>query len=203
MTQPIHIFVCGIGNLGIESWACQAERWCEVRGIPADRFVYRSPIFTRFVWQWRRIQLLERVLADYKGMPLKLIGHSNGCALICAAIKRVKIDSSLIPAELHLISPACDSSFEKNGLNAALSDGRVSQVTVHWGGKDEAMWFAAASRTLVGWAGLGYGTLGRSGPKDVATGLQARVTGHFEPTFGHSTWFEAVHFEETMRMVTG
>jgi hypothetical protein len=200
VSQPIHIFICGISNYpGSQfGWTDKAVRWCNDHDLLADKFEYLSTPWGRRLLQWKRIKDLHAILESYRGHPLKIVAHSNGCELVCQALKRSLIDG----CELHLFSPACEASFEKNGLNQALADRRVDRVTVHWGGKDYAMWFAAVSRTLFGWLGLGYGTLGAHGPQNVRSGLRARVKMHFEPVFGHSTWFEDRYFEATMGIAT-
>jgi hypothetical protein len=134
-----------------------------------------------------------------------LVGHSNGAEVICRALREVEIgtrgSSSLQGrhpvAEVHLIAPACEADFDRNGLNAALEYGRVGAVHVYMSGQDRALRLARWSRRLFGWLGLGYGDLGLRGPVNAA----GRVFAHREATFGHSTWFAGAEFERTMQRI--
>ena len=94
--------------------------------------------------------------------------------------------------ELHLISGACESDFNKNGLNEnALSIGKLS---VYVAGKDKAMKLADSFFGRL----LGYGALGKVGPKNMS-----RVVNVIEkPSFGHSSWFSGENINDTMKLIT-
>lgn len=199
--QPIHIFVCGISNYPGSShgWTDQAVTWCLERGLLADKFEYLALPLSRWVMQSRRIANLQEVINRHHDKPLRLIGHSNGCDIICHAIAQGAV---LENAVVHLISPATEADCEKNGLNQALREKRIRQLHVHWGGCDSAMKWAHFSKVMVGWMGLGYGTMGQHGPKTIDPDVKNRVVLDYEKNFGHSTWFETRWMPLTMQKVT-
>lgn len=200
MSQRIYIFANGILNFPRSShgWTDRAVIWCEQRGLLAGKFEYFCPALTRRIWQgWNTEKLVDK-LAEHRDRPITLVAHSNGCELVCRAMRRAIVEG----VRIHFLSPATDASFDRNGLNQAMSDGRVESAAIHWGGRDRAMWFAWLSLKAFGWLGLGYGTLGLTGPKNVSPEHSQRVLSHCEPSFGHSSWFAALWFEQTMRAVT-
>lgn len=199
-----YIFVNGIMNNpgSAEGWTDRAVTWVHTHTPDrAEKFEYFcTPMFRRF-GQRERADNLAKLLRSYYGQPLTLVGHSNGCDLICRALQL----GMTTVARVLLFSGACDANFEANGLNEALSRGEVQLVECFRAGKDNAMKFAKVSLTCLSWCGLGYGTLGLTGPLKVDTlvlsPLVVRET--VEPGFGHSTWFEAGNFAHTMKRVTG
>lgn len=203
MTRKVYIFVCGIANLPENGagWTDNAVRWTETNTPhAADSYEYLTTFITRFLMQWWRARQLTVKIHGWmdNGFAPVLVGHSNGCDLILRVIRNGIVKG----CDVHLISGACESDFIRNGLNAAMSDGRVSRVTCYWGGADVAMRFARLSRMALQWVGLGFGTLGLDGPKNVSGANVGRVARYREPEFGHSTWFDAKWFDCTMRLVT-
>jgi len=114
--------------------------------------------------------------------------HSNGGDVLLRALARTEFPF----AECHFFSAACESSFDKNGLNAWLAGGRVGRVVCYTAGRDRAMQLAKWSTRLFGWMGLGYGTLGLTGPRHVAPAVADRVVEVVEPEYGHSDWWTGV-----------
>jgi hypothetical protein len=187
------------------NWTNLAEAWIEEHDCGyADSYRYFCGPLDRSIDQDGRIAdvgalCIERWAA---GQTLTLVGHSNGAAVLCGVIRKYTI---LQVDELHLIAGAELPDFEKNGLNAALRSGMVGRVVCHCSKDDDVLKLASLSRFLVGWTGLGYGDLGRVGPKNVDPDLlkAGRVVTRWNPGFGHSTYFAPDHFETTMRLVTG
>jgi pimeloyl-ACP methyl ester carboxylesterase len=196
------VFANGILNCPGSSrgWTDLAVQWVNARTEHrADRFEYFSPILCRRLFLNRWTRDFAEVLSAYAGQELVLVGHSNGCELICRALRI----SGVTVSHLHLISGACAADCYTNGLNAALRSGRVGEVTAYVAEKDLPMKIARVSQNLIGWLGLGYGTLGLNGPTKIDPAVQERVTVVREPNFGHSTWFEPQHFDDLMMTVTG
>jgi hypothetical protein len=198
--KTVYFFVHGIMNLPSSGtgWVDGAIRAVAGFGFAGDAYRYLATPALRWVMQaWRvrqcRIKLQKWIDDDFQPV---LVGHSNGCDILLKAIKGVR---GLRGAKLHLISGAAEADFKVNGLNEAMKAGRIDTVTVWVAGKDSALevW-APISRALVGWLGLGYKNIGATGPSNVSALVGTRVFQINEPEFGHSTWFEEKHFEETI-----
>jgi len=187
----------------VDGWQYRAKRWVD-KHTPhdADTLPYHTLASTRFVGQRDTAGKLGRILLDYDPDLLTLVCHSNGCALACMALRMFP---ALRILDLHLIAAAEDPDFERNGLNDAHRMGRIGSVTCYCSENDGALKLAGWSRFLLGWAGLGYGDLGRVGPRNVADADKP----WFRPVvwrndFGHSDWFnegEGGYFETLMRRV--
>jgi predicted alpha/beta hydrolase family esterase len=195
------IFVNGILNCPGSSngWTDRAVTWIHTHTEHrAEKFEYFSPVIFRrwFLKDWTND--LAELVAKYAGKPLVLVGHSNGCELIC---RTVKISGAQIRG-LHLISGACAADFYTNGLNAALKANRVGKVVAYVAEKDLPMKIARVSQNLIGWLGLGYGTLGLNGPLRTAIEVENRVMPVRQPDFGHSTWFLDENFDDLMKTIT-
>ena len=199
--RPIYIFVCGISNWpgSNKGWTDQAVEWANAQDLQCDKLEYFTTPVTRWMRQDGRIADLITKIRKYRNHPIILVAHSNGCEVACHAL----LQSDVMGVKCHFISGACAADFNENGLNALLRTGKVSDVTVYRAGKDWAMFFAQVSRFLLKWAGLGYGTLGKHGPQNMATDVASKVRVVYAADYGHSTWFEPKHFDQTMRMVCG
>jgi len=149
--------------------------------------------------QRRRARNLARLIDSYKGNEIHLVGHSNGCDLICRALKQINT-----PVEtIHLIAPATDADFGKNGLNEALSMERLGKVYVYAGEDDWPMKLAYYTRKVLSKIGLGYGSLGYNGPQNIADEdwVERRVTFRIYCDYGHSTFFKPQVFHTIMRTI--
>lgn len=200
MSAPIYIFVNGIWNLPSSSkeWQDQAVTWIQTRtAARAEKFEYYAMALTRRMFQARHAEALADLLWDYDHDPIVLVAHSNGADLALRALRERQPQI----AELHLISAACEADFDKNGLNEAMRGGRVGSVHCYTAGQDRAMKLAQLSRTLGGWLGLGYGTLGLSGPQNVGLYQRNDVTNIWRDHYGHSDWFKKENFEGTLRLI--
>lgn len=190
------IFVNGILTSpgDAHGWTDKAVTWVHRRSVyRAEKFEYFTPVVTRRLFQRRHAGNLSELLSNYGHDDVVLVGHSNGCDLICSALKM----SGVLVQSVLFFSPATDADFYKNGMNERLSS-NVKHVTVFTGGKDWAMGLAKVSQVFKS-VGLGYGTLGLNGPKNVAVEVQDRVLHIHEPEYGHSDWFAADKFEKSMR----
>lgn len=189
----------------IDNWPELACRWID-RSRPdlnAERYEYYSTATFRALGEAGRAANLATVLSDYSGDNLTLIAHSNGADVVLRALKLLPKTQRI--ETLHLVSPACEADWTLNGLNAALAAGRVGFVDVFLAGKDSALGFWAKLSRIppFRWIpGFSYGLLGLDGPQGVEKDLAVRVGVFREPDFEHSTWWDAEHFNDTMRRLT-
>lgn len=193
----ICLYVCGILTFPghARNWTGRAVTWTHLHTPHrAEKIEYFVGPVGRVLGQRLRARKLIRTLEFYADRDWRIIlaGHSNGCDVILDALRALRPAAPRIAA-LHLLSPACDEHFERNGLNS-LAD-RIGSVSV---------WIAAEDRPLVladSWAGrlVGFGGLGRRGPLHAT--CRPRI---YRGPGGHSHWFEDdVQFERTMRRLTG
>jgi pimeloyl-ACP methyl ester carboxylesterase len=197
-----YVFINGILNFpgASDNWTDRGVTWVQTKTEHrAEKFEYLCFVVSRRLSLDRWAKNLSALVAHYAGRDIALVAHSNGCELVCRMLQI----SGVHIRRVHLISGACSPDFYKNGLNEALRENRVGEVVVHVAEKDLPMRIANVSRYLIGWLGLGYGTLGLNGPTNIDPAVQERVTVVREPNFGHSTWFEPQHFDDLMMTVTG
>ena len=177
------------------------ERFCDwincrqPDGVIADRREYYTTAITRFLRQRQRTDELARKVQRFKnaGYRVVLVGHSNGCDVI----GRLLSDLGTAVASCHLIAPAAmETDFEDAILNNS-----VEAIHIYGSASDAALRLARVTRALVGWAGLGYGSLGLRGSEFAVKWPQV-VQDHSNHDYGHSTWFdEGSTFESTMRLL--
>ncbi len=183
---------------GILTWPGDADNW-DGRAVTwthnhtdrrAEKVEYFCGPIGRAFGQFSRIKKLYRTLDHYRDWEITLVGHSNGAAVILGCLQ------SPIPhiANLHLVCGACESNFNKNGINSSLLVKRIGKVFVYIGHKDLALRLA---HTIPGKL-LGYGTLGLHGPINVAPQLADRVGRLDWNEFGHSTCWHTKQFDRTM-----
>jgi pimeloyl-ACP methyl ester carboxylesterase len=193
----VYIFINGILNYpgSAHGWTDSAVTWTHNRtACAAEKFEYFTPMLTRRFTQKKHVREFSALVNSYGlDWTVNLVGHSNGCDIICRALPGLRPIESM-----HLISGACEADCWANGINSAMTAGRLWAVTCYVAGKDAAMKAAWLSRALR-CVGLGYGTLGLTGP---LRGNSKRITTVREPEYGHSTWFEPENFERTMRRIT-
>jgi predicted alpha/beta hydrolase family esterase len=181
-----------------DGWTDRAVTWVHTHSQDrAEKFEYLSGVLTRRLRLNKWAANLARLISRYSGQEVVLVGHSNGCELICRALDLCGVRVN----EVHLISGACDACFRKNGLNAAMERGQVGRITVYVAERDLPMRIAYVTRFLEV-VGAGYGRLGMDGPLNVSAAYEARVTTVRDATFGHSTWFEVEYFDQLMRSIT-
>lgn len=126
------------------------------------------------------------------------VAHSNGTRIWTGGWKlagwpRIKT--------LHLVCGACDSNFERLGINSALYSGKVSEIFAYTAGKD---WAMKIENTLLGrfLFDLSNQPLGLVGPQMVRDTVRQRVrwvTGGKWKEYGHSDCWLPENFESTMK----
>lgn len=182
-------------NLRLDVWVDQNYP-ANVRCHPIQ---YLCGPIDRAFGQKDRCAKLQQLLGEYEDWNKVVIGHSNGAAV---AIEGLRLAGWPRIEKLHLVSAACEASFNKNGLNAALRDGRIGKVVVYVSGKDMALRLASQPLARL----LGYGILGLRGPVNVNPVLgPGRVTTMDDGPwlgYGHSGCFEDSEFDATARLLT-
>lgn len=196
-TTP-RVFICVNGILNdpgaADGWTDRAVTWLHVHtDHRAEKFEYASSALLRRLRQQQRAEAIARMCGFYfaAGYAVSLIGHSNGCDLIARVL-------SLLPADsfrsVHLVAPAADWPDFARARN-------VARIFLYVSAHDRALRLAGLSRRLFGWAGLGYGDLGRHVPAQAL--VDPRVAVARRDDFDHSTWFErGERFETTMQLLT-
>ena len=197
--KRVIIYVNGIltkpGDL--RDWNLRACIWTQINSdFKATPFEYFCDVFGRAFGQTRRAEKLADVIQAYKDFDITLVGHSNGCAVILAALNQMIVYPKI--NAVHLVSAACEADFVRNGLNEALESGKVGKVFVYRGGKDWALKLAS------GWLGrlLGYGVLGLHGAQNVTAMARNGLGELIWPDYGHGDCFLPEHFDRTMKHFT-
>ena len=182
------------------AWTDRAVTWTESHyGHLADRYEYFSGALTRRLFQSARVRDCSIRLQQYSGVERVVVGHSNGADIACRLLQE-ESQPSLELHSLHLIAAAAEADFEKNGLNHALLTGRLGHVYLYCSRNDAALRLAQATQ-IFSFLGLGYGSLGRTGPRNVDPRIADRITITWRDDFGHSTWFTPAEFAKTMAAV--
>lgn len=195
----------------VHDWQDRAVRWtaANVPASIADAYEYKARPLTRWMKQGQRVKSVFDLIRDYRdripGLEIVVAGHSNGGDI---AVRLVREHPGLRIRELHLIAAATDPDFQRNRLNDVLLSGYLDRVVCYVSRDDSALGTPASlSRFFGGWAGLGYGDLGRVGPENVDPRVQERVAIIPRHTFDHSTWFDGdgpgSFFDATMSSITG
>jgi len=200
MKKTVYVLINGILNNpeDIHGWTDTAELWIETKTkARATRMEYKSGALTRRIFQGKRIKNLVEIVREYSECNIILVGHSNGCEIICQALRTSDIKAK----EVHLVAAAATRDFRKNGLNEALESKRVGKLFLYGSINDSALKKAKAFGFL-SYFGLGYGWLGLDGPENVANELTGRMEMHWRDGFDHSTWWNNDNFEETMKLIT-
>jgi pimeloyl-ACP methyl ester carboxylesterase len=195
-----YLFINGILTVpdGHSGWTDRAVTWTESHyGQLAEKFEYFSGALTRRLFQAARVRRCVDLLRNYAGHDLILVGHSNGADIVCRILQE---HPEIEVAEAHLFAAAADADFNKNGLNMALLTGRLGWAYLYGSHRDPALRLAQYSEVL-GFLGLGYGALGRTGPTHLDERITHRVLQTWRDDFDHSTWFSPAQFAATMDLV--
>lgn len=177
-------------------WTDRFVTWINTRlpdGVVAEKFEYACSALLRRVHQRERADEIAKKVGYYRraGYRIVLVGHSNGCDLIARVLEAcgAEIDAA------HLISPAAD----EEDFAEAIREGLIRRIHIYGSRNDGALRFARATRPLLGWLGLGYGSLGLRGSEFEAL-FSDVVHAHTDHTCGHSTWLQrGARFEALMR----
>lgn len=201
-----YVFINGILTLpgDSEGWTDRAVTWINTRTADkAEKWEYAAGPILRRVKQQERAEKIATLCAFYErtGYQVVLVGHSNGCDIIARVLKLRGVKPWYFTRpirSIHLFSPAADAA----DFLLALEAESVGRVFIYRAGQDRALALGQWSRRLLGWAGLGYGSLGLASDDDTA-GLELEyrpgVTVYDVPEFGHSDWFtRGEQFERTM-----
>lgn len=192
--NTIFIYINGILTkpAQAENWNGKAVTWTHLHTPHrAEKIEYYVGPISRVLGQKKRSAKLVKTLRFYDrdDWRIVLVGHSNGGDVICDALK----DSARSVYEritaIHLIAPANEADFDKNGLNAV-----GAPVVVYIGTRDSALKIGSSVGRF-----LGYGSLGKDGPKNARLPDVRTV---FED-YGHSEWFTADNIDRTLQQITG
>lgn len=202
MKRTCYIAINGIRtNPGdAEGWTDRFVTWINTRlpdGVVAEKFEYYCTALQRQIKQRQRADEISKKVGYYRraGYRVVLVGHSNGCDLIARVLEAcgAEIDAA------HLISPAADDE----DFAEAIREGLIRRIHLYGSKNDGALKFARATRPLIGWMGLGYGSLGLRGPEFTALFPEV-VHDHSDDSCGHSTWLQkGQRFEALMKAIEG
>ena len=168
---------------------------------PAVAISYGTTPLT--VWmrrKWRALRLAH-VLRGYtaRDWRIHVIAHSEGTVAILDALRLLgwpRVEA------LHLVCGACDSDFNRNGLNWALRTGGVGHVQVYIAGEDHAMkWEDLVLGKLLFGIPERSRPLGLNGPRNVDGEYSTKVKIHRESpwdNWGHSTCWEGRNLDKTV-----
>ncbi len=195
-----YLFINGILTMpeAKSDWNARAVTWAESRYDQlADRYEYLSDAIFRRIFQADRVKNCADILDAYvPEHELIVVGHSNGADIAVRLIETTNLKF----AEVHLLAAAAEADFEKNGLNAALLSGRIGRLFLYGSHNDEALELALWSEKLA-FLGIGYGALGRTGPKNLDPVAARYVTQVWCDAFGHGSWFTPANFADTMAAI--
>lgn len=176
-------------------------------GVPARAISYHTKFWS--VWFRRnwRAQRFAKVLKKYwrREYRIIIIAHSEGAVV---ALDALRLAGWPRVEALHIICGACDSDFQRTGLNMALHIGAVGKVVCYTAGRD---WVMRWENLILGRLLFGISArtwpLGLVGPRNVSNELlPCRVTEITDPpwrNYGHSDCFSKDNFERTMRQILG
>jgi hypothetical protein len=193
MKKTIFIFVNGILTkpADADNWNGKAVTWTHLHtSHRAEKIEYYVGPISRVLGQTKRSAKLLKTLSYYvsHGWRIALVGHSNGANVICNALKEASKEVHDAIVAIHLIAPASENDFDKNGLNVV-----DSPVFVYIGTEDRALKFSSGIGRL-----FGYGSLGKDGPKNVRI-EDVQVV---KRKFNHSDWFADLNLNDTFKKVT-
>lgn len=170
-------------------------------GIPAIVFSYKTNFLT--VWKNRRLRA-ERAARVLKGFSdtdyrINIAAHSEGTVVATDSLRLLgwpRVEN------LHLVCGACDSDFERIGINRALKMESLGEVHCWIAGKDTAMKF---ERLVLGKLLFGIPErsepLGLHGPRNVNQEFKANVCEHWGSPwdeYGHSDCWLPQNLNRTM-----
>lgn len=210
MNGEIVFFVRGIAGNPDDflEWEQRAADHCiKTYGVPARAISYHTDFWSVWMKRRYRAQRFAKVLRGYSVLDYRItiVAHSEGTVV---ALDAMRLAGWPRVEQVHLVCGACDSDFERNGLNRALRAGQVGRVTCYTAGRDWAMRF---ENLILGRLFFGISArtwpLGLVGPRNVSSFLlPCRVTEVADAPwrhYGHSECFERDNFERTMRQVLG
>lgn len=191
MTKTAYIFVPGVLSYpgSARNWTDRAVTWIHQRQTCecAEKFEYMALPASRNFLAARRASELASLINRYpiESFSLVLAGHSFGCELIRRALLIADRPANFV----HLFAPACSSEPRRHRLKGLVTAGTVGFLSLYISTRD---------RVLTGHFLGGI-------PPDI---VRAQFSDEHHTTvthrsFGHSGWFTAAHFEQSMRAVAG
>lgn len=191
MTRTAYIFVPGVLSYpgSARAWTDRGVTWihkrmtCEV----AEKFEYLALPVTRNLLAARRAAELAAKIDEYpiESFSLVLAGHSFGCELIRLALQQTRRPANYV----HLFAPAVPAEPRRHRLKALVAGGKIGFLNLYISGRD---------RVLTGHF------LGGISPEAVRAQFQEeRHTTVRDGKFGHSSWFDSAHFENSLRSIAG
>lgn len=201
MKNRFYLLVNGILSSpgDVKAWTDRAESWIEDKTrFNAGRFEYFSGALTRRLYQNSRVEKMSSIISRISSDSIYLVGHSNGCDLIERFVRK----TSRRIEEIHLVAAASEKDFRKNGFNKALLSNQIGKIFIYRSHGDRALKLANWTQPFISWLGLGYGSLGYTGAKNVNGLVKSRVI-EVEFGFDHTDYFSDVQFELTMRTIVG
>jgi len=200
MKRTCYIAINGIRtNPGdADGWTDRFVTWVNTRlpdGVVGEKFEYYTSALLRGLRQRQRADEISKKVGYYRRADYRvvLVGHSNGCDLIARVLEvcGAEIDAA------HLISPAAD----EESFAEAIREGLIGRIHIYGSRNDGALRFAKLTRPLIGWLGLGYGSMGLRG-REFAAMFPGVVRDHSDDAQGHSTWMQrGANFEGLMQMI--
>lgn len=201
MNKRYYFGINGIMNDPSSLYGCTDvwEDWIEENTeFQAGKFEYQcGPLLTKDLYQNARVENV-RIKLNRISSDLYMIGHSNGCDII----QRYVGSSARKIKELHLVAAASEADFRKNGYNAALKENRVDYIHVYYSKNDKTLEgrFNSKLNSLLRKVGMGYGTLGYTGPKYIDPLYRDRVILH-EWDCKHSEYYNADNLTKLMNTI--
>ncbi len=209
MKETIYFFIRGIAGhpSDQQEWEYRAADHVHIHTPHKARAISYATSFLT-VWKrrhWRALRF-SKVLRKYtcRDWKVVIVAHSEGTVVALDGMRLAgwpRID------ELHLICGACDSDFQRTGLNFALRTGGVGHIHCYIAGNDNAMLW---ERLVLGKLLFGIPErsqpLGLHGPRNVDQQYTSRVTEHWNTpwtNYGHSTCWDGEHLESTMNQIIG
>lgn len=206
-----HVFVAINGILtspgDAAGWTDRAVTWLHQEfanePVKAEKVEYFAGALTRRFRQQQRAEQTAALILSYvrRGFRVTILAHSNGADIAARAlavlVKNFAGTSARRMITAHLVAPAA----EGNDFAAAMYAGVLDRLHLYGSRADIALHLAQASRRLVGWLGLGYGSLGLEA-REFAITHPGRVFDHSNDDFGHSDWWEEGEvFKRTMEQI--
>lgn len=169
----------------IHGWTDLFEDFYQNEEYACSRYEYFCGALTRFMTQGKRVKELTEIIKRIKS-PLVYVGHSNGCELFGRLMK----DTDVRFEAAHLFAPAMDPDCNQNGITFGLLSERVKNVYLYCSRKDLVLKDWASKTSFLRAIGLGYGTLGYDGPKNILKNIEHRIDVTWENRYDHSDWFK-------------
>ena len=199
-----YIFINGIyTNPGSQdAWTDRAVTYINTTTRhKAEKLEYLATALSRRIKQQKIAVYLFDMIKVYRRhkFDVVLIGHSNGADIIIRTLKMCD-KAGIHILGVHLLSPACSRDPQENKLNIMVDSLKIRDLNIYIAGKDHMMDAARLSKKILGFLGLGYGSLGGLS-KEEAIKLYGKDRIVYREDFGHSTWFKYVHLHRTMKTI--